>query len=76
MDPIKIRMSKKDNCLVCPSCRVFEISLKDNEYFCSKCNLFYKVKDGYPILINFNLDYILIKENDIKIKKNNTKKCI
>ena len=67
-------MSKKENCLVCPSCRVSEISLKDNKFFCKNCNLFYKVKDGYPILINFNLENVLIKENDIKIKKKKTKK--
>ena len=64
-------MSKKESCLVCPSCKVFKLALKDNNFFCNKCDLFYKIKDGYPILINFNLENVLIKENDIKIKKKN-----
>ena len=62
-------MSKKECCLVCPSCKVFELDLKDNKFFCKKCDLFYKIKDGYPILINFNLENVLIEEIDIKIKK-------
>ncbi len=64
-------MSKKESCLVCPSCKVFKLALEDNKFFCDKCNLYYKIKDGYPVLINFNLENVLIKENDIKIKKKN-----
>ena len=66
-------MNKKKICLVCPSCRIFEIVLKDEFFFCKDCNLSYKIKDGYPVLINFNLENVLIKEKEIKIKKNNTK---
>ncbi len=68
MDLQKKRMNKKKLCLVCPSCKVFELTLKDNEFICNKCKLFYKIKDGYPVLINFNLENVLIKENDIEIK--------
>ncbi len=67
-------MSKKELCLVCPSCKVFELTLKDNKFFCNDCDLVYKIKDGYPILINFNLENVLIKEKDIKIKKKNIQK--
>ena len=59
--------------LVCPSCKVCEINLKGNFFFCNECNLFYKVKDTYPILINFDLENVLIKENEIIIKKNKIK---
>ena len=69
-----MRMSKKELCLVCPSCKVSEINLRDDRFICDKCNLFYKIKDGYPILINFNLEHVLIKENEIEIKKKNIKK--
>ncbi len=62
-------MSNKKICLVCPSCKVFEIIIKDENFFCSKCNLYYKIKDRYPILINFDLKNVLIKENEIKIVK-------
>jgi ubiquinone/menaquinone biosynthesis C-methylase UbiE/uncharacterized protein YbaR (Trm112 family) len=62
-------MSKKESCLACPSCKDFKLALKDNKFFCNKCDLFYKIKDGYPILINFNLENVLIKEDEIKIKK-------
>jgi len=62
-------MSKKDTCLVCPSCKTFEIDLKNEMFFCDQCNLYYKTKEGFPILINFNLDKVLIKEDEIKIKK-------
>ena len=50
-----IRMSKKKLCLVCPSCKVFEINLINNKFFCSDCNLYHNIKNDYPILINFNL---------------------
>lgn len=68
-----MRMSKKELCLVCPSCKVFEINRRDDRFICNNCNLSYKIKDGYPILINFNLEHVFIKENDIKIKNKNIK---
>lgn len=62
-------MNKEETCLVCPSCKIVEIELKENRFYCEKCNLFYSFKDGYPILINFNLENVFIKENEIKIEK-------
>ena len=64
-------MSKKKLCLVCPSCKVFEINLINDKFFCNECNLYYDIKNGYPILINFNLKNVLIKQNEIKIEKKN-----
>lgn len=66
-------MSKKKICLVCPSCKVCEINLKDCFFFCNECNVLYKVKDIYPILINFGLENDLIKENEIRVKKKEIK---
>ncbi len=66
-------MSNKKLCLVCPSCKIFEISLKDDRFICSKCNLQYKFKNRYPILINFNLENVLIKENEIRVDVNKNK---
>ena len=62
-------MSKEEICLACPSCKIFEIELKENKFYCEKCNLFYILKDGYPVLINFNLENVFIKEEEIKIEK-------
>ena len=59
----------KEVSLVCPSCTNFEIRLKQNKFFCKKCNLIYNVKDGFPVLINFKLENVFIKEEEIKIKK-------
>mgnify|MGYP001170877336 FL=1 len=62
-------MNKEEFCLVCPSCKTFEIKLKEDRFYCEKCNLFYNIRDGYPILINFNLENVFIKEDEIKIEK-------
>ena len=64
-------MSKKKICLVCPTCKVSEIDFKDDKFFCNECDIHYKIKDSYPILINFDLENVLIKENEIRIKKKN-----
>ncbi len=66
-------MSKKKICLVCPSCKVSEIDFKDDKFFCNECDILYKIKDSYPILINFDLENVLIKENEIIVKKKKIK---
>ena len=47
----------------------FQIDFKDDKFFCNVCDIHYKIKDSYPILINFDLENVLIKENEIRIKK-------
>ena len=32
-------------------------------------NLFYKIKDRFPVLIDFELENVLIKESEIRIEK-------
>ena len=64
-------MSKKKITLICPSCKVNELNLVNNEYFCKGCELKYKIKENYPVLINFELENVLIKEDEIIIKKKN-----
>lgn len=62
-------MNKKELFLVCPSCKIFEIRLEENKYFCEKCDLRYSIKNSLPILINFELENVLIKENEIIFRK-------
>ncbi len=63
-------MYKEENSLVCPSC-YFEIRFDKNKFVCEKCVSQYNIKEGLPILINFNLENVLIKEEEIKIKSEN-----
>ncbi len=60
--------------LVCPSCKKFELEKKENSFYCNSCNNFYKFKEDFPVLIDFNLESVLIKEHEIYIKKNICKK--
>lgn len=69
-------MSRKETNLVCPSCRFSEIKLTKNKFFCQECNLFYNIKEDYPVLINFALDEVIIKEDEINIIKEKSKKNI
>jgi len=66
-------MNKEEPHLICPSCKIIDLDLIDEKYYCQQCEYSYQIKDGYPILINFGLENVLIKENEIKIekKKNN-----
>ena len=69
-------MSKKELHLVCPSCKIVEIRLEEKKYFCKKCNHNYYIKDSFPILINFNLENVFIKENEIIFKKEKLNKSV
>ena len=62
-------MSKEEKFLICPSCKVCEINLSNKKYYCEHCKLFYKIKEGFPVLIDFGLENVLIKENEIRTKK-------
>ena len=62
-------MSKEETFLICPSCKVSEINLNNKKYYCEHCKLFYKIKDGFPVSIHFGLESVLIKKNEIRIKK-------
>ena len=62
-------MGKEETILICPSCKVCEINLNNKKYYCEHCKLFYEIKDGFPVLINFRLENVLIKENEIRIEK-------
>ena len=61
-------MNNKQLNLICPSCKIFEIILKENKFFCGKCNLTYNIKDKFPVLINFDLENVFIKYEEIKIE--------
>ena len=50
----KIKMSKEEKFLICPSCKVCEINLSNKKYYCEHCKLFYKIKEGFPVLIDFD----------------------
>jgi len=69
-------MNKIELYLVCPSCKITEIKFEKKKYFCEKCELSYIVKNNLPILINFNLENVLIKENEIIFKKERLDKNI
>ena len=74
-------MKKEEYELVCPSCKIINLKLNLESYFCEKCKFVYKIKNNFPILINFDLEKINYKEEDILfvnkiLKKNNLKEKI
>ena len=74
-------MKKEEYELVCPSCKTINLKLNLESYFCEKCKFVYKIKNNFPILINFDLEKINYKEEDIlfvnkRLKKNNLKEKI
>ncbi len=62
-------MSKKETDLICPSCKVGELNLNEKKYHCENCRLSYKIEDNYPILINFELENVLIRQDEVRIEK-------
>jgi ubiquinone/menaquinone biosynthesis C-methylase UbiE len=60
--------------LICPSCKKIKLEKKENIFCCRICNIFYNFKEDFPVLIDFNLENVLIKEHEINIKKTILKK--